>query len=552
MGNITKLSNETVSQIAAGEVIERPSFVVKELIENSLDAGARSISINLIASGVEEIQVIDDGVGMNAKNLAVSFLPHTTSKIKTIEDLSFVKTLGFRGEALSSIASVASLTIASRLHEANTGNQVIVVQGQATFEPVGMRPGTKVTVSNLFEKTPARRKFLKQQKTELRHSLEMIWGYTLSHPEISWSVTHNKETLINLPSQNEGDRLCEVFGESLIKQLFPIESESSYVSVKGFVSRPQAQVASSNKLYIYVNGRRVSDEIVMRAVREAYGNLLMSREYPIGIIKLTVPSEFLDVNVHPTKTLVRFLHPNEVFHEVKIAISEALNDHNLTYHNLNFSGYDLVAKTLRTEVESDAILTIGKFTPSSECIQIHNTYLLIESERGVMLIDQHAAHESLLYSKFKKLFKEKIGKSVPLSETILIELTPPQIALVNEHETELHDIGFGIEHFGDNTYKIDAIPEVYIGQSIKNSFIDLVNGLPEVLSTEISGKQNRFLATLACKTAIKAGTPLSPHDREELLSALHKEHYAYTCPHGRPVKLEISISELEKLFRRKK
>ncbi len=544
MAKILQLPEDVIVKIAAGEVIERPVSIIKELIDNAIDAKATNISIELIDGGKQFIRVTDNGMGIPKEELLIAIAPHTTSKIYAIEDLDKISTLGFRGEALASIDHVATLTLESKVDGAETGWKT---EG-TDVSKVGMARGTKVTVTHLFEKVPARKKFLKSANAEVKIILDLVHDYVLSHPHITFQVTNDKKTLMLVPSGDQKQRAVIVFGHETTAQFLHIKEKDSYITVHGALTKPQVS-APTNTLRLFVNGRRVTDQVMSTAIRDAYSNLLFPRSYPIGYLFLETPPELTDVNVHPSKREVRFSHAKEVYEEVQKAVLKTLTDNNLTFSNVSFRSE--FSKELVEDLEQNRIAHIGDVSPNTTISQFHNLYLTIETRDGLMFIDQHAAHESILYYKLLDIFteSEQERNPVPLSEPYLFEATASQSIVIDEHSDKLLQLGFEIEPFGKNTYRIVSVPKQIADRDIA-AILPMIEHFIET-GTLLDEKNKRVLATLACKAAIKANQQLSQEQMRELVDALTSRNFAYTCPHGRPVKIEITLSELDRLFKRK-
>jgi DNA mismatch repair protein MutL len=544
MTRIKELSTDIIIKIAAGEVVERPVSIVKELIDNAIDAKATQIDIELLEGGNRSIRVIDNGEGIAKNELGLAIKPHTTSKIETIEDLQKISSLGFRGEALASIDHVASIIVESRKANSSLGWKI----EQNKISSVGMQEGTRVTVQNLFDKVPARKKFLKSAQSELKIMIDTISDYLLSHPHIGFSLVNDKRQLLSISRGSVSDRLVHVFGKEASQQLLEVKRSDSYVQLVGFLTKPQI-AASSNTIRLFVNGRKVVDTLMSTAIRDAYSNLLFPRSYPIGVLFVTVPPELVDVNVHPTKREVRFINPKEIYEQITNAVLHTLTDNNLTFHNVSFRSD--FSKALINELQQDHIAHIGEVVTNTTITQFHNVYLAVETMEGVMFIDQHAAHESILYYKLLDIFekKEKNIKPIPLSEPYLFEATSAQSIIVESHLEKLATLGFEIELFGKNTFRIVSVPESIADRDI-TTILPLLEHFIES-GTLLDEKNKRVLATLACKAAIKANQALSVDQRTDLVHALTSRNYAYTCPHGRPVKIEITLNELDRLFKRK-
>jgi DNA mismatch repair protein MutL len=564
MKTIYPLSNELVAQIAAGEVIERPSFAVKELLDNSLDAQATKISIELIDSGLTKIVVTDNGFGMSKEDILESYKLHTTSKIRKEEQLLSIKSLGFRGEALASIAAVSSVIIESKTHEEQIGTRIEVTHGTiSTVSSLGMPDGTRVIVSNIFDNVPARKKFIKSKRTELKHILDTITDYALCHTSQSWSVAQNGKSILSL-SANESfeERISALFGPVIQKGLLPISFVDSYISIIGFLTTPQSSTESLPHQYISINGRPVNDRLLTLAIKEAYGVLLSSDTTPSFFLKITVPFETVDVNIHPRKEEVHYSDERLIFDAMYRAVSETLAKYNLSYqmqfvdpnssYNTKLTQTPLGHK-LKEQVLPWNTTFLSSVQKEDAVLQIHNLYLVSQEENGLLLVDQHAAHERILYERFLEEFKEQKTKHQPveLSTPILVNFTALEIPVFEKMITDFTSLGFLIEPFSGTTYRILSVPSTLVGRNIEECIKDLVNGKDiHKYTHEIDTNSKKLLAYLACKSAIKAGDPLTHEQQKDIVKELRKLPHAVTCPHGRPLKIEISFEELAKLFKR--
>lgn len=558
MSQIIELPSELTAKIAAGEVIERPAYAVKELIENALDAQASTIYIEVVNAGLDKIIVVDDGLGMNKEDLLISFLPHTTSKIKDEDDLGKIKSLGFRGEALSSIASISQLTIQSKTQDNTTGTKVVVTHSSIEHvQPIGMPNGTKVVVENLFGNVPVRKKFLKSTRTEFRAIIDLVTDEAMGHPTIGFELVHNDKSILKLPkNQPLTERITMLLGGSLVDQSVPFTFEESYMKTNGFIGKPQLSFSTHNKLFFLINSRRVYDPLLVLAVKDAYGNLLERQTFPFGIVNIQVPYEVVDVNVHPRKEQVKFTDPQMIATLLGKAISESLQDNNLTFYNINWKQgltKTPVAKSLRKTLSKSDIAQLGKVNKDTDIAQIHNLYLIVETSQGMMLIDQHAAHEAILFDELKNEYlklREK-DQSIELSSAIFIELSIAEMQVLEEFEEYFQNLGFVIEEFGQNTIKVSAVPKFFQDFDLRALFAEiLADFVNQEFPKTIDDRSYRMLAYLACRNAIKSGESLSQEQRLQLIKSLDVHHYTYTCPHGRPVKIEFSLREIDRIFKR--
>lgn len=554
MQKIYPLPQDVIAKIAAGEVIERPAYAIKELVENAIDAKATSITIHLADSGLKKIVVIDNGEGMSSNDIQECFKPHTTSKLSSEEQLHAIHTLGFRGEALSSISSISNMTIKSKTKNEVAGTQVVLQEGTiASVSSIGTPVGTSVTIDNLFYPVPARKKFLKSQRTEFRHILDIVSHLALAHPEIRFVLTHNNKTIFDLPkTQTHSERIQKFLGPSIYEQLIPFTYTDQYMGFTGFLAKPQVVTRTSSKQYLFVNQRRIQDKYVGQAVKEAYGNLLEATASPIFVLFLTVPAEIVDVNVHPRKEQVRFLNKDSLFKKIKVAVADTLSKNNLTFLNLDWKVRDGQTKSyagqlLKQLVLSDAALLTTR-EKNAEIQQIHNLYLLTATKQGLLIIDQHAAHERILYQEFMNVFEKEKQKTevINLSKPQSIELSMTELEALEEQKEELRKIGF---IFNGNT--LTAVPTLFKDwdyQKLINEMLE--DTLEEKLIADIGQQEYKMLAYLACRSAVKAGDPLTKEQMKKLLDQLEKTQNNTTCPHGRPVRIAVSLQDLHKMFKR--
>lgn len=560
MKKIYPLSEQVIARIAAGEVIERPVYAVKELVENALDAHADSVTVIIEDSGLKKIVVTDNGDGMSKEDIVESIKPHTTSKL--IDDLIGISTLGFRGEALSSIASISQMTIQSRERVDAIGTQITVHVGEVeSILPFGMPVGTTVTVENIFSSLPARKKFLKSERTEFRHILEVVIQYALSYKDVRFVLIHNDRTIIDLPkTQVYPDRLEKVLGYNFSEHLLPLIADESYIDVQGFISHPQVASSTQTKQYIFINNRVVTDKTISTAVREAYGNLLDKTQFPIFIFFLNIPYEMVDVNVHPRKEQVAFVNNTLVFDTIKNAVTQTLLSNNLTFHNVSFRQFSprsgttssYASTVLKDTVEPWNVKDIGKILKKSDVGQIHNLYLTIQTKNGFLLVDQHAAHERILYEQFLEEFKnkQKLNMSKDLKKPIIIDLSFSDSELLNEYLDVFSQLGFEIEEFKGTSYRVNKIPELFIDRDITLLILDVLENIDKKIESDIDRYSDVMISYLACRSAIKAGEVLTKKEAEGLIQKLESTSHNATCPHGRPTKIEISLRELNRLFKR--
>jgi DNA mismatch repair protein MutL len=560
MSKIQALSPLVVAQIAAGEVIERPAFAVKELLENALDAGATQISIVLEESGLHKIVVHDNGEGMSKEDLEVSFLPHTTSKLSSADDLKNISTLGFRGEALNSISVSGRLSIHSRKKGIAAGYQIVVEDGKLIeSHKIGMAEGTTVVIEELFANAPVRKKFLKSAQTELRFILDIVTQIALAWPSVHFRLSSNGKLIINIPAtENESDRIEALFGEMVAPHLLPVVIHEGEVSVKGYISKPLAERLPQKQFYI-VNKRSVRYQLFSTHLKFAYGSLLEPRRFPFVVLYLTLPPYHIDANIHPRKEQLSLLNDYVLAELLQKTVIATLQQNNLTYmpeygdtlHDGGTKTY--AAKVLRKEVNSWG-KEFTEWKTSGDVLQVHNLYLIVQTKKGMMMVDQHAAHERILYEQYKEEFvvqKEK-KEFFELAKAIVFETGFSEAETLREYLAEFQNAGFDIEEFGTNLFKINGVPKLLQDRDPVSLLLEIVEDIQSGLGTvSIDAKTNRMLSFLACRTAIKSGDKLTKEQSKDLIKKLEECKTQYTCPHGRPVKVEIPVIELEKLFRRR-
>ncbi len=553
MPKIKHLPPDIISKIAAGEVIERPAYAVKELIENAIDANASNISIRIEDSGLKKITISDNGEGMTKEDLLESFKPHTTSKLFKEDELHAISSLGFRGEALSSIASIADVTIQSKHKKETSGYIVELIKGIVQSKGViGMPQGTTITVSHLFANVPARKKFLKSQKTEFRHIIDIVSNFALAYPYIEFSLTHNGKEYLQFTKHHTIDRRIQfLLGDSLYVNLIPLSFEESYVKITGFIARPQYAIKGQSKLFTFINTRRVYDPLIASAIKDAYKNLLEYGAYPIALLYIQLPYEMVDVNIHPRKEQVSFIDQSFIYSMVQKAVATTLSDKNLTFVNVSWKDGGTkthLGKLLKYELMEE----LDEVRKNADVIQLHQLYLVTETKKGIIILDQHAAHEAILFRKLKtKYEKHKMQNALhEIKPALLLNLAVSDYEILSENLELFLELGFEIEEFGES-FRVNKVPSLFKDRDIQDLIVetleDLRIGLPP---KDIDKRTYRMLSYLACRTAIKAGQTLSTEESHDLINQLQDEDMVYTCPHGRPVKIELTLNYLNTLFKR--
>lgn len=561
---IFPLSQDIIAKIAAGEVIERPVYAVKELVENAIDAHADSIAIHIEESGLRRITVIDNGEGMSKEDLKECFKLHTTSKLSSVDHLSHIETLGFRGEALASIAAISNMVIKSRTKQSVGGTQIEVKNGEIeNIAPVGMPEGTTVTVANLFHNVPARKKFLKSAQTEFRHIVSLLTHVALSNPEIHFVLTHNKKTVFDLPKRSDVlERITLLLGKKTFSNLLPFSYQDKYITISGFLAKPQERTSSASKQFLFINKRKVTDKIISLSVKEAYGTLIEPKSLPVFVLFISLPYEFVDVNVHPRKELVRFADTKLLADAVYKAVSETLTKNNLTFYDDTGFGFGLsdakvtqsfAGRILKENQIPWDIRPRNEIGGVSEVIQVHNLYLLTQTTFGIALIDQHAAHERILYEQFLLAFtnEKKQSPQYHLQKPVILELSFSEKELIEEHHVLLNSLGFVLEPFTGNTYLITAVPLLFQDRKPDELVGEMLADLEQERVRDVDQVSKKLIAYLACRAAVKAGEPLTKKQAKELVEKLEVTTNNATCPHGRPTKIVIDIDQLHKMFKRK-
>ncbi|HEV2879129.1 MAG TPA: DNA mismatch repair endonuclease MutL [Candidatus Eremiobacteraceae bacterium] len=558
---IVILDDATISQIAAGEVIERPVSVVKELVENSLDAGATYIAVELRGGGRSEIIVGDDGRGIHHDDLPLALHRHGTSKLSSAADLFSVRTLGFRGEGLASIAAaVGSLEIISREQGQNFGARIVVRGGAiGSTTRVAASPGTKVTVRELFAATPVRRDFLGSEKTEFTRVSAFLSRIALGWPKVAFALRHDGRDVWSLPAVKDPvDRLEMVFGKGSRGSLTPVRTAPNImIGIVGFTSRIGADRPNRQGQVLFVNGRLVRSPALAAAWSAAYANKMMTGRYPYGVLMLSLAPGDVDVNVHPTKIEVRFVSAATVFDVVRHAIADGLKadasavENEMTLSVPGLSGLtpsplELAPISLLQSIASDAV---GTTREARALGQIDQTFIVISDTSGLLIVDQHAAHERIAFEALEDGAQQR-GESAPLLLPRIIELTPDQAATLEASEAELTVMGIVVERFGDNAYRVTALPSSY-----EQRRFDLAGILDDLASESGSAEpaeahRRRLLATIACHSVVRAHEALGVQEQVTLYERLRTCRDPQTCPHGRPTMLRLDAAELSKAFKR--
>ena len=596
MSRIRLLPETVASQVAAGEVVERPASVVKELVENSIDAGARKIDILIRRGGISMVRVIDDGCGMDRDDALLSLERHATSKIRSVSDLEAIGTLGFRGEALPSIASVSRFRLTTREKDAVAGTEILVNGGKIDIvRDGGEAPGTQVEVRSLFYNVPARRKFLRAENTESRNIEHQLHLQAIGHAEVAFSFARDDRVIFQLPaSASLTDRIRDLYGNDLLGQLLPINgSTSSQIRISGLIGQAGLSRQTRAQQLVFVNGRAIESPIITAAIREGYHTALMKGQYPVTFLFLEVDPGGVDVNVHPAKREVRFRDPNGIREAVARSIQETLARGRADWQEKfrapvapsNVAPFsepkggsppcELPQLEKEFGLRGERSIEIAAPAPMAEVIPrdrfeadqnfkprapqqfqiigvLNKLYVLMENADGLVLVDQHAAHERILFEELRRRMEEQGVPSQKLLISQTFELPPRDADWIEQNMSILQKMGIGIESFGPNTFKIDSLPgflNVTDGAQFMRKVIDDLKSASDRSSPMRLGED--MIATSVCRHAVKANDPLRYLEVEKLIQDLLACDLPYCCPHGRPTMIQISNAELEKKFGRK-
>ena len=610
------LDSRTIDRIAAGEVVERPASVVKELVENAIDAGSTAITVEIKEGGISFIRITDNGCGIERDQVAVAFYRHSTSKIRSAEDLLTVKSLGFRGEALSSISAVARVELITKTYDELTGTRYVIEGSkELSNEEIGAPDGTTFIVKDLFYNVPARRKFLKTAQTEGSYISDMVEKLALSHPDISFKFINNNQTKLHTSGNgNKKDIIYHIFGREISSSLLEVKHECEYFKVEGFIGKPVITRGNRNYENYFINGRYVKSNILSRAIEEAYKSFLMQHQYPFTVLYFTFFSE-LDVNVHPTKMELRFDNNNEIYvelcdtiyailshkemipevpvdstpapkkivheykepipepfekrriNEVRAAESRSVYGQSVTSAVKDYSATEPAAKAPETstayepaQVVTGTQQTLGDYdkvflTESAKkqfsiIGQLFKTYWLIEFEDKLYIIDQHAAHEKVLYEKTMARLANKDFTSQRISPPIVMTLDARESEMLEKYRPQIEQFGYEVEHFGGKEYMISAIPDNLFNIDMKDLFIEMLDDFSNATGRQTPDIITEKVASMSCKAAVKGNDKLTLCEINELIDELLSLDNPYNCPHGRPTIISMSKYEIEKKFKR--
>ncbi len=628
MPNIAILNQETIDKIAAGEVVERPCSIVKELVENAIDAKATAITVEIKEGGISFIRITDNGCGIDRDQVPLAFYRHSTSKIRSAEDLLTVKSLGFRGEALSSISAVSRVELITKTYDELTGTRYIIEGSkELSNEEVGAPDGTTFIVKDLFYNVPARRKFLKTAQTEGSYISDMVEKLALSHPDISFKFINNNQTKLHTSGNgNRKDIIYHIFGREISSSLLEVNHECDYFKVEGYIGKPVITRGNRNYENYFINGRYIKSNLLSKAIEEAYKNFLMQHQYPFTVLYFTFYSE-LDVNVHPTKMELRFDNNNEIYvelcdsiyeilshkemipevpvdsspapkkivHEYKEPIPEPFEKRRINEvraaESKSVYGQSITAAVRENVTPNEAILpneqataastksastafnpfadeevvtgtqqTLGEYdkvflTESSKkqfkiIGQLFKTYWLIEFEDKLYIIDQHAAHEKVLYERTMVRLATKDFTSQHISPPIILTLDAKESDMLEKYQEQIEQFGYEVEHFGGKEYMISAVPDNLFHIDMKDLFIEMLDDFSNATGRQTPDLITEKVASMSCKAAVKGNDRLSLEEINELIDELLSLDNPYNCPHGRPTIISMSKYEIEKKFKR--
>ena len=646
MSKIALLTQDTIDKIAAGEVVERPSSVVKELVENAIDANATAITIEIKEGGISFIRISDNGSGIDKSEVPLAFLRHSTSKIRSVEDLLCVSSLGFRGEALSSIAAVSRVELITKTPDSLTGIRYqIEGSKEISFEEIGAPDGTTFLVKDLFYNTPARKKFLKSAQTEASYIADMVEKLALSHPDISFKFIQNNQTKLHTSGNgNIKDLIYHVFGRDISNAVLPVEIENELFSATGYIGKPVITRGNRNYEIYFINGRYVKSQLLSKAIEEAYKSFLMQHQYPFCVLYFTFKGESLDVNVHPTKMELRFDHNQEVYQylcnglyevlshkemipevpvseekktvsvvrEYKESIPEPFETRRLNQvrsHESIFSPtqlenvrasvkkdspyepkYSVQHKNAENRISEkstsysnfmdnmlDAKDSVPQFVSKQDDVKYENitleslssdfltkdakkkhriigqlfkTYWLVEFEDKLFIVDQHAAHEKVLYERTMATLREKEYTSQTISPPIILSLDANEILMLEKYKNQIEQMGYEVESFGGKEYMISAVPANLFKIDMKDLFIEMLDDFSNFSGRETPELILEKVASMSCKAAVKGNQNLSFSEFDALVEELLTLDNPYNCPHGRPTIISMTKYEIEKKFKR--
>lgn len=640
MADIKILDKETIDKIAAGEVVERPASIVKELVENAIDAKATAVTVEIKDGGTSFIRITDNGSGIDYEQIRTAFLRHATSKIRNINDLDTVSSLGFRGEALSSIAAVSQVELITKTHSSFTGTRYVIEGGvEKSIEEIGAPEGTTFIIRNIFYNTPVRRKFLKSNTTEAGYIGDIIEHISMSHPEVSIRFINNNQNRLHTSGNSKlKDIIYNIYGKDISSNLVGVDSGNEFINIKGYVGKPVISRGNRNFENYFINGRYIKNKIINKAIEEAYKPFMMQHRYPFVAFHININQEMIDINVHPTKMELRFRNPEEIYPVIYNIISDALKNRELipnvvpgksenikkhyekgrppepfekkrlsgTIHvddipaqqtdgnavnnkmsqednvkqenaktGINISGNNMQnnitndvkyeekitdsfmreeskihEQPKQTTLFDDRLLSEKARAKHKLIGQVFDTYWIVEYDNTMYIIDQHAAHEKVLYERTMKAMKDKVFTSQQINPPIILSLSLKEEEILNKYRESFEELGYEIEEFGGHEYAVRAIPDNLLSISKKELLIEMIDSLCDDNHGMTSETIKDRIATMSCKAAVKGNNRLSVEEANELIDELLTLDNPYNCPHGRPTIISMTKYEMEKKFKR--
>ena len=613
MAKIQVLDSATIDKIAAGEVVERPASVVKELVENAVDAGAEAVTVEIKEGGITFIRVTDNGSGIEASQVRNAFLRHATSKITSAEDLQIVKSLGFRGEALSSICAVAKVELITKTREALTGVRYLCEGAKETeFSEVGAPDGTTILVRNLFFNTPVRRKFLKQPQTEGSYIIDLMEHMALSRPDVSFKLTVNNQDKFHTSGNGDlKEVIYRIYGREIAANLVEMHYSEEGMEISGYLGKPVLNRSNRNFENYYINGRYVRSSMMAKAIEDGYSQYLMQHKFPLTVLHFKIDTDLVDVNVHPTKMDIRFTEGERIFRIIAQAVAETLGRREMIpetvledkqksqdfvepkvsvpepfelerakqFRVMEEMKYEaekpkmqdimqnpvwnrvvgtkaekenavIVEKPVQMDLFEEKMLTKENREEYKILGQIFDTYWLLAFRDKLFIVDQHAAHEKVKYERLMKQFREKKMVSQSLNPPIVVSLTAKEEQVLDEYKAVFCELGFEIEEFGGNEYALRGVPTDLFGCGEKELFLNVLDELSDGPLYKNLTVVEEKLASMACKAAVKGNNSLSREEMEALIDELLSLDNPYNCPHGRPTIISMSKYEIEKKFKR--
>lgn len=627
MPEIQLLNHETIDKIAAGEVVERPSSVVKELVENAIDARATAVTVEIREGGISFIRITDNGCGIEKSQVPIAFLRHSTSKIRSVEDLLNIHSLGFRGEALSSIAAVSQVELITKTYDELTGTRYVIEGSkELVIEEIGAPDGTTFIVRNLFYNVPARRKFLKTPQTEAGYISDLMERMALSHPDISFKFINNGQTKLHTSGNgNEKDLIYHIYGRDITSAVLKVEYETDLFKLRGFIGKPLISRGNRNYENYFINGRYIKSALIAKAIEEAYKGFMMQHQYPFCVLYFEMDSQLLDVNVHPTKMELRFSRNEEIYHSLFDVIRNTIshrdfipevpvdevkrkeippvfnhapepfeirrtgdehisgisyakkNSTDAFFSRMKQSNADILSvqeenlfkkppetgqeeqkqQAPQKKYEQQSLEQLDSHFLTKDAKQKHkiigqlfDTYWLVEYEDKLFIIDQHAAHEKVLYERTMKKISEKHFDSQAVSPPTILTLNPEEVQALETYREELTTFGYEIEPFGGKEYAITAIPADFSEIDMKAMFIEMLDDLSNLSGRDAPNLIMEKVASMSCKAAVKGNNRLSGKEIEALIDELLELENPYHCPHGRPTIISMTKYEIEKKFKR--